>query len=427
VKLDTVIVGGGITGGRLARELAAAGAAALVVSAEDVPPYDRTRLSKDIFRGELAALYQASREQTRAYDLLLGRRAVELDAGAKQLSLDDGTAISYGRLVLATGLRPRRLERPGHDLDGVHYLRSLRDALAIERLVDLSEPLVIIGAGLIGCEMAAALAAAATPVVVVDSAAEPLASSVGLKVGRRIRDAHERAGISFRTSDSVDTIVGIRRVKCVRLASGDEIPAATVVIAIGGEPETDWLAGSGMALRDGYVPVDGEYRTSLPDVYAVGDITVWTHPSWGPIHVEHESVAHAQALGLARHFLLGERPRPATPYAWSDQAELRLRVIGHLSGPADASQVCTRMIDSTDTGFVAAFVRSGVVEAAASVNDDRSAALMQKLLRHGPISDSEWLAAVKLPSSKQTSPVCEPARPDRRDASPSLAIPWSLQ
>lgn len=395
----TVIVGGGVAGGRLARELAAGGSRALVVSAEDVPPYDRTRLSKDIFRGELAALGRAGEDAAQSYDLLLGRRAVALEAGAHEVALDDGTVVGYGRLVVATGLRPRRLALPGQDLDGVHYLRSLRDALALERGIDLSEPVVIIGGGLIGCEVAAALAAAAAPVVVVEAAAEPLAASVGTAVGQRIRAAHERAGVSFRTSDAVSAIVGTRRVEAVRLASGPELPASAVIIAVGGEPETGWLAGSGVALPGGYVPVDDQYRTSLPDVYAVGDITVWAHPSWGRLHVEHEAVAHAHALGLARYLLAGEPPRPATPYAWSDQGALRLRVIGHLPRPdggpdGGGEQLITRIADSPGGGFAAAFVLGGVVTAAASVDDERGAMAMQKLLRRGPVREETWLDSI---------------------------------
>ena len=392
MRAGTVIVGGGVAGGRLARELAAGGSRALVVSAEDVPPYDRTRLSKDIFSGGLAALRRAGQDEARGYDLRPGRRAVALDADRGAVTLDDGTVVGYGRLVIATGLRPRKLKFPGHDLDRVHYLRSLRDGLAIERDVDPRAPTVIVGGGLIGCEIAAALAAIGAPTVVVEAAAEPLAATVGTVVGHRIRKALERAGVSFRTSDSVAAILGTGRFEGVRLASGAELPAAAVIVAVGSEPETGWLAGCGLELHDGYVPVDGSYRTSLTGVYAIGDITIWTHPAWGRLHVEHEAVAHAHALGLARYLVAGEPPRPATPYAWSDQGALRLRVAGHLPGPADGAQVATRVI-SSGTGLVAAFVVGGVVLAAASVDDERGSRLAQRLLRNGPVTEDAWFGS----------------------------------
>ncbi|MCX0270888.1 FAD-dependent oxidoreductase [Nocardia zapadnayensis] len=333
-----VIAGAGLAGLRTAEELRRAGYEGELVLLGDEPraPYDRPPLSKQFVRGETTATPLRPDEfyDEKQIDLRLGTAATGVDTDAKQVQLADGSTIAYEHLVVATGLRPRLL--PGADeVTGVHVLRSHDDAVAIrEGLRDTTAALVI-GAGFIGCELAASLRAQNVPVVLVEPQPAPLAGVLGAELGELVARWHRAEGVDLRCGVGVAGLLAdpAGRVRGARLADGSEVTADLVVSGIGSRPVTDWLAGSGIELAEptagGGVFADEAGRTSVPGVWAVGDVAAWRTPTGEHRRIEHWTNAGEQAKLLTCALLgLAAPGIPQVPYFWSDQYDLKLQALG---------------------------------------------------------------------------------------------------
>ncbi|MGK8501637.1 NAD(P)/FAD-dependent oxidoreductase [Nocardia asiatica] len=333
-----VIVGAGLAGLRTAEELRRAGyAGALVlVGDESRLPYDRPPLSKQFVRGETddTTLRPSEFYDEKQIELRLSTEAVGVDTAARRVRLADGTTLDYDQLIVATGLRPRRL--PGlPELRGVHVLRGHSDALALRADLTGAATALVVGAGFIGCELAASFRAQGVDVVLVEPQATPLASVLGAEVGELVARMHRAEGVDLRCGVGVDTLLGddAGRVRGARLSDGTEVAADLVVIGVGSRPVTEWLSDSGIALAEpsagGGVLADEVGRTSAEGVWAVGDVAAWLHDTGARKRVEHWTNAGEQAKLVACALLGAEPPTAArVPYFWSDQYDVKIQALG---------------------------------------------------------------------------------------------------
>ena len=326
------MVGGGIATVRLVETLRRLGSTAeiVVVAGETHAPYDRPPLSKAVLVGddtEPPYLRDASDYTAWAVDLQLGRRATALLPEAAVIELDDGTQLAYDDLVIATGAHPREL--PGVTGAGVHPLRTVDDALRLRAAMRAAGRLVVVGAGFIGCEVAASARATDLAVTVVDVLSAPLVRVLGDEVATEVTKMHVDAGVDLRMGSTL-------------AEHPDLADASATLVAIGVTPTVGWLDGSGIDLDDG-VSCDASGRTSVPRVWAMGDVAAWLDPASGRRRrFEHWTSAGDQAVVVARNLAGGgeaEGGGPSTltevPYFWSDQYGIKLQSLGTPSPTAD--------------------------------------------------------------------------------------------
>jgi NADPH-dependent 2,4-dienoyl-CoA reductase/sulfur reductase-like enzyme len=342
VPSSVLIVGGGLAAQRAAETLRARDhlGPIRVVCGEPEPPYDRPPLSKELLAEPFRpAAWYAERE----VELLLGRRAARLEATARRVRLEDGEALAYDELIVATGARPRRLPmlagRPN-----AHVLRTLADARALRAALAPGVRLAIVGAGFVGQEVAATARGLGVEVTLIEAAAVPLAHVLGSRLGGWFADLHRAEGVRVELSAAVveaQPAVAGAPVRELVFADGRRVEADVVLVAVGVVPETHWLAGSPLA--DG-VAVDEGARTALPHVYAAGDV-VRGCEHWEP----------AARLGAAAaRSILGLPAAPAPPASfWSDQYGVRIHLVGEAAG-ADAVE-----LDGDGRDFTAVLRRRG--------------------------------------------------------------------
>ncbi|MBR8639662.1 FAD-dependent oxidoreductase [Streptomyces tuirus] len=338
-----VVVGasaGGLATAEALRRARFEGAITLVGD-EPYAPYDRPPLSKQLLKGdwqpERLALRPAADIDALGLDLRLGTTAIGLDRNSRQVHLADGSLVPYDALVVATGVRPRRL--PGCDgVSGVHVLRTIEDALALKERLRPDRRLVIVGGGFIGAEVAATARALGIAVTLLEAGTVPMGQAVGDETGRFLTRIHLAHGVDVRTDTSVHEIQSSAgRVTGVLLSDGSVLPADDVLVAIGSLPNTEWLDGSGLLLQDGLLC--DEYCAAAPDVYGVGDVARWHNPLFGtPMRIEHRTNAAEQAMAVARNHLTPDQRRPfaPVPYFWSDQYDVKIHAYGHLRGHDEA-------------------------------------------------------------------------------------------
>ncbi|MDJ0866032.1 MAG: FAD-dependent oxidoreductase [Myxococcota bacterium] len=335
-------------------------------------PYDRPPLSKEILRGDWEPERTSLvRDDFGALDtdLRLGRRAVALDAAARELELEGGERVGWEGLVIATGARARRL--PGAPaLEGLFELRTLDDALAIRRALDGGPRVVVVGGGFIGAEVAASCRRLGLEVAVVEMLGSPLEQALGPEIGAVCAALHRDHGVELRLGTGVAAIEGAGRVERVRLDDGSSLAADVVVVGIGVVPATDWLAGSGVALDDGVV-CDERCASSVPGVVAVGDVARWSNPRYGEsMRVEHWTNAVEMASAAAARLLDGEAGEPfaPVPFVWSDQFDAKIQVAGR---PRAGDQVRLVHGGFEERKFVALYGRAGRLVGAVAWNRAR--------------------------------------------------------
>lgn len=384
-----VVVGGSLSGLRTIEALRRADypGEIVAVGAELQWPYDRPPLSKQFLKGEWNIdRMSLRREGSDALDVSwrLGVSATSLDPGARRVALSEGDAIAYGGLVIATGATPRRLPA-AEGLAGVHVLRGLDDATALRGALAAGGPLVVVGAGFIGMEVAASARELGLEVTVVEMLPAPMVRGVGTALGGVMARRHRDHGVDVRCGVGVEAFLADRegRVEAVKLAGGDVVEAANVLVGIGVTPQVGWLAGSGLDVEDG-VLCDATGATALPDVVAAGDVARWHVPRRGrPVRYEHWTSAVEQAGVAAARLLRGAgavAPHDPVPYVWSDQFEMRLAVAGEVT-ESDAIHVAHGDLDADR--FIVLFGREGRLVGAAACRRPRPLNTARELLERG--------------------------------------------
>jgi len=376
-----VIVGGGLAAAKAAETLREEGfdGRLVVVAEEDRLPYERPPLSKSYLAGESpfsdAVVHDEGFYGERDVELLRGTSATALDPGAHRVTLSNGSQIEYDRLLIATGAVPRRPPIEGADGGTVLTLRSVADSDAIKAAASGGGRLAIVGAGWIGCEVAASARGLGAEVTVIEQAATPLEAVLGAELGAFFAELHRSHGVELLMGAGVERITS----GGVELAGGRSVEAGAVLLATGVAPATALADAAGLAVDDG-IDVDELLRTSAEDVFAAGDVASTPHPRYGRIRVEHWDNAIGQGEAAARSMLGKGEPYTKLPYFFTDQYDLGMEYVGH-HGAADELTIRGSLEDANFRAYWTA--ADGHVTAAMHVNDWDAIDPMRELVEAG--------------------------------------------
>lgn len=399
---DVVIVGAGHGGAQCAIALRQNGFAGsiVVIGREAELPYERPPLSKDYLARdksfERIMIRPAAFWAEKAVDFVLGREVVAVDAAAHRVTTDNGAVIGYGTLVWATGGDPRRLSCAGHDLAGVHAVRTRADVDVLMAELDAgAKTAVVIGGGYIGLEAAAVLTKLGVGVTLLEALPRVLARVAGPDLSAFYEAEHRAHGVDLRTGVAVDALEGRDgRVSGVRLGDGVVLPADLVIVGIGIVPAVAPLLAAGAEGGNG-VLVDDFCRTSLADVYAIGDCAAHANGFAEGAVIRLESVQNAndQANCVARALTGAPQAYRATPWFWSNQYDLKLQTVG-LSSGHDAT--VTRG-DPATRSFSVIYLKAGRVIAFDCVNMVKDYVQGRKLVEAGAVIAPDRLADTATP------------------------------
>ncbi|MET8900463.1 MULTISPECIES: FAD/NAD(P)-binding oxidoreductase [unclassified Streptomyces] len=402
-----VIVGGGLAGAKAAETLRTEGftGRVILICDERDHPYERPPLSKGYLLGkeerDSVFVHEPAWYASHDIELHLGQTVVAIDRAAKTVHYgDDGTHVSYDKLLLATGAEPRRLDVPGTDLAGVHHLRRLAHAERLKGvLASLGRDnghLVIAGAGWIGLEVAAAAREYGAEVTVVEPGPTPLHGVLGPELGAVFAELHESHGVRFRFGVELTEIVGQDgMVLAARTDDGEEHPAHDVLAAIGAAPRAALAQAAGLEIADrahgGGVVVDEHLRTSDPDIYAAGDVASFHHALFDTsLRVEHWANALNGGPAAARAMLGRGTAHDRVPYFFTDQYDLGMEYSGW--APAGSYDEVVIRGDAAKREFIAFWVKEGRVLAGMNVNVWDVTEPIQQLIRSKTPVDTEALA-----------------------------------
>ncbi|WP_293940889.1 FAD-dependent oxidoreductase [Sphingomonas sp.] len=405
---DILIVGAGHGGAQAAIALRQRGFAGTlaIVGEEPELPYERPPLSKDYLAGDKPferimirpAAYWAEREVA----MLTGMRVNAVDAAAHRVTLSGGETIDYGKLIWATGGHPRRLTLSGHDLVGVHGVRSREDVDRMIGELATTTEVVVIGGGYIGLEAAAVLTKLGKHVTVLEALDRVLARVAGEPLSRFYEAEHRAHGVDVRLGCSVECIEETDgRATGVRLATGEVLPAQMVIVGIGIIPAVEPLIAAGAAGGNG-VAVDEHCRTSLPDIYAIGDCAAHSNAFADGATIRLESVQNAndQATLVAKAITGEPEAYKAVPWFWSNQYDLRLQTVGLSIGHDDA----VVRGDIASRSFSIVYLRQGRVIALDCVNAVKDYVQGRALVVAGAKVDPERLADASVPLKELLAP-----------------------
>ena len=328
-----MIVGAGMAGGNAARTLREEGFDGAITMIGDEPgvPFGRPPLSKTYLRGKesLSGWLVAPADWYAANDVeLINATVTRIDTDARRVELGKSESFGYSKLLIATGGRNRRLDTPGADKEGIHQLRTVADSDSIKQVARAGARAVIVGMGFIGSEVAASLRQLGLEVTTVFPGTVPLASVLGTEMGQVMAGIHADKGVKLMAGESVVRFEGSARVERAVLKSGRRIECDLAIVAVGIQPNTEIMQGTGVAVDNG-VLVDASCRTNVPDVFAAGDVANHLHPLFGRVRVEHYNNSEKQGRAAARAMLGSEAPYDYLHTFWSDQYEHKLEYAGH--------------------------------------------------------------------------------------------------
>ena len=408
-KRRFVIVGASLAGAKAAETLRQEGfdGEVVLIGEEPVRPYERPPLSKGYLQGatdqEKVFVHDAGFYGANDIDLRLSRRVEKIDPADHHVVLSSGERIGFDSCLIATGAAPRRLKVAGSDLEGVYYLRDLADADRLRAAITDASKVVVIGAGWIGCEVAASARQLNAEVTMVEAASVPLARVLGEELGRFYADVHAQHGVEMHLGVGIDSLAGMGKVEEVRLANGERIACEAVVVGVGVAPRAELGESAGLKMDNGIL-TDEYLATSNPAVYAAGDVANAWHPTFGRrIRLEHWSSALNQGPAAARNMLGKAVPYTKVPYFFSDQYDIGMEYSGY-AGEWD--QVVYRG-DPAGGEFIAFWMHEGLVAAGMNVNvwdvADHIAALVTAQVRIDPaqLADPEVELAALAEQARQ--------------------------
>jgi len=394
-----VVVGASLAGAKAAETLRTEGfdGRLVLIGSEHERPYERPPLSKDYLRGEAGRekvyVHEGGFYAEQGIDLRLGRTATSVNTSAGELTLDDGERVRYDRLLLTTGAAPHRLPIPGGDLEGVLYLRTVKDSDDLRERIDRGGSAVVVGAGWIGAEVAASLRVRGLEVTVLDPNKVPLERVLGTDVGAVYRDIHADHGVQMLMGTGVEAFEGDGAVERVRTSDGRLLECDFVVVGVGVKPRAELAAQAGLAVDDGIL-VDEHLRTGAQGVFAAGDAANVYHPFYGErIRVEHWANALNQGPAAARNMLSRAEPYDRLPYFFSDQYDVGMEYSGF-------ARTWDRVVfrgDPASREFIAFWLAGDRVLAGMNVNVWDVTDPIQRLIRERVVVDDRRLADPDVP------------------------------
>ena len=400
-QADVVIVGAGHGGAQCAIALRQNGftGSIAIIGREPEPPYERPPLSKEYFAREKTfdRLYIRPPQfwEEKGVALILNTEVTAVDPEGKVLTLSDGSSFTYGSLVWATGGDPRRLSCPGADLNGLHPVRTREDCDRLMGEIDGGvNDIVVIGGGYIGLEAAAVLTKLGCKVTLLEALPRVLARVAGEELSAFYEKEHRDHGVDLRTGVAVEGLEGVGRVSGVKLADGSVIPAEAVIVGIGIVPAVGPLIAAGAAGGNG-VDIDEYCRTSLPDIYAIGDCAAFScdYADGAVMRVESVQNANDQATCVAKQLCGDAQPYHAFPWFWSNQYDLRLQTAGLSVG---FDQTILRG-DPEARAFSVVYLKGGRVIALDCVNMVKDYVQGRKLVEAKVSPDLSLLADANVP------------------------------
>jgi 3-phenylpropionate/trans-cinnamate dioxygenase ferredoxin reductase component len=365
-----VIIGASLAGAKAAETLREEGFGGRVtlIGEEPVRPYERPPLSKEYLQGkaeaDVAFVHDPAYYDQHDIDLRLSTPVRGLEPAAREVVLASGERLGYDAVLLATGATPRRLTVPGADLAGVHYLRTMADAERLRAAITEAGRVVVIGAGWIGCEVAASARQLGTDVALVEMGQLPLQRVLGPELGAFYCDVHADQGVELHFGAGLEALRGAGRVEEVRLTDGTVLAADVLVAGVGVTPRVELAEAAGLTLDNGVV-TDEYLAGSAPGVFAAGDVANAWHPVFGrSIRLEHWSSALNQGPVAARNMVGRRTPYEQVPYFYSDQYDVGMEYSGYALG---WDQVVFRG-DPAGREFIAFWLTGGRVVAGMNVN-----------------------------------------------------------
>lgn len=369
--MSLVIIGAGLAGAKAAEAARASGydGVLVLIGEEPAPPYERPPLSKEVLRGdkepESSAVFGPTFYADHEIDLLTDDAVTSIDVGARKVVLSGGHTLGYDAAVLTTGASPRRLDLPGSDLAGVHYLRTRGDSVALSSAIRGASRVAVIGAGWIGSEVAASARQMGADVVMIEPAELPLLRVLGSSVAAAFRDLHADQGVTLRFGVAPTSFSGSTSVEAVQLADGTVEAADLVVVGVGASPRVELAEAAGLEVADGVV-VDENLRAGATGILAAGDVASAWHARFDRhLRVEHWANALNQGAAAGHNAFGPPQPYTRLPYFYSDQYDLGLEYVGWAD--ASTSEVAIRGSLATRE-FIAFYHQDGVVNAALAVN-----------------------------------------------------------
>ena len=390
-----VIIGGSHAAAQLAASLRQEGweGAITLIGAEPTPPYHRPPLSKAALSGEKSdselLIRPAEFYEKNRIDLILGSTVTAIDREAKKVILHDGGEVPYSKLALTTGAKVRKIPLPGCELDGVCYLRDLRDAHQIRKYIGHGKSAVVIGGGYIGLEAAASMRKMGMAVTVLEAQPRVLARVTSPEISEFYTRVHREEGTEIITNAAIDAITGEGRVSGVALADGRTLPADLVLIGVGVLPATELAEQAGLETNNGIV-VDEFARSSDHDIVAAGDCTLHYNPIYDKqLRLESVQNANDQAKVAARTLCGNLEPYCALPWFWSDQYDLKLQIAGYSQG---FDRVILRGSTTTGRSFAAFYYAGDKLLAVDAINRPKEFMMAKRFLAEGKTADPAKVA-----------------------------------
>jgi 3-phenylpropionate/trans-cinnamate dioxygenase ferredoxin reductase subunit len=366
-----VVVGAGLAGATAAATLRAEGydGRLVMLGAESLSPYERPSLSKEYLRGEETELNwvrSATWYEEHEVDLRLGAPVERLDPHGREVVLTTGQRIAFDSALVATGVRNRSFDVPGADLPGVFDVRFASDADRLRQAALGASRAVIVGAGFIGCEVAASFRQMRLDVTVVEFFETALYRVLGPELGRTVEALHRDHGVGFVLGDAVDRFEGAGRFEAVVTKEGRTIEGDLAVVGVGTEPVTEAVDALPLSASGG-IAVDATLRTAVPGIYAAGDVAAHDHPVFGPVRVEHYDNAIKMGEAAARN-MLGRGELFADPHwFWSDQYDSQIQMAGYAT---EWDEMVVRG-SLEERSYAAFLLKDGVLRAAVSLDRKR--------------------------------------------------------